>query len=70
MRTLLATITDKAALSFGGTVTRENWTEWREHWLRTALQWEQELIAEGLVLTAETVRDHYEFELKNGVKKL
>jgi hypothetical protein len=58
-RTLLGTITDRASEIFPFKVDKNNWEEiypiWTEHWFRVALDFRNELHAEGLTQTVAKI---------------
>lgn len=56
MSLLYKTIHDRATATWrGGTVTKEVYPQWEDHWFSTADRWRNELIQEGLMTTAATV---------------
>lgn len=65
-KTLIGTVTDKAAVSFADPITRENFMRWREHWLQVAREWRAELANEGLQLTVAKIDDLIRFEERMG----
>lgn len=62
-RTLMGTITDRAADSFGE-VNKNNWDQWVDHWLEVGEKFHSELTEEGLLKTAEIVRGHIDWTKK------
>lgn len=57
-KSLIGTITDKAEASFlaeRGPITKENFPEWCEHWVKAAEVWRDELLSEGLTVTAAAI---------------
>jgi hypothetical protein len=66
---LLGTIGDKAASTFGKVVTKDNFTEWVDHWLATGDAWAVELEAKGLTVTAQAVRDHVKWQREHPFSK-
>jgi hypothetical protein len=61
-RTLIGTLTNKAKASFGKEVTKENFEDWRQHWIKTRFDWANELRKEGLPKSADHVQQLAEFE--------
>lgn len=58
--TLVRTITERATATFGSPLTEDNWSAWFNHWCSVGEAFRQELLAEGLLSTAEAVRVHVE----------
>lgn len=72
-KTLLSTISDKAAASATPELLadakfendKEGFKRWETHWCATGKQWASELRAEGLVHTAEAVEKHVAYFERN-----
>lgn len=56
MTTLLETITNKAEQSFGQPITKDNFNQWCQHWIKTGCEWRYELAAQGLEQTALKIK--------------
>lgn len=61
--TLLATITDKAHATFSGDVVKDI-DRYLTHWIATGEAWAKTLREEGLIVTAEAVERHVEWQRK------
>lgn len=63
-RTLTDPITERAKKSFQFAESMEYYEIWCDHWVETAKKFHAELIAEGLVMTAEKVQEIINFNVK------
>lgn len=70
-KSLVSTITDRAETSFlveVGPITKENFADWCEHWIKTAEVWLNELNAEDLSVTAAAVEKIIEWQKEMNAK--
>lgn len=73
-KTILGMITDKATNTFPNIdvlkgsediLNNPMWHDWERHWLKTADEIHAGFVSEGLEKTAESVRNHIEFQKKH-----
>lgn len=75
-RTIISTVTDRATASADASLMAdarhengvEGFKRWEQHWLDVGKKWSDELKAEGLIKTAETLDKHLDWFERNKTK--